>query len=317
VSAFYAPLCPVVALFMKALPGREVKGGFQEIMANKTTEQAGALRPAGDRRRLNIFSGARIEQGRTVGYNILSLVVVLFLWTLLSEWQQSIYFPAPRAIGKAFVGLITKGDIEGINLLSHIWQSLLRIIAGFGAACLIGIPLGLLMGLYPKLYNWTRSISEPVRFIPPIAWIPIAIVLLAGFTRYIFLIWLGAFFPIFITTLRSVARVNPVHINVVTVFGASRFYKIRKIIVPSVLPDIVTGMRVGLGIAWMCIVAAEMIGGEMVGLGRLILKYAELQRMSEIVVGMLTIGTIGFGMNELFIIIEKKLFRWRQEISLG
>lgn len=285
-------------------------------MSNKTTEQAGTLKPV-SRERLKILSSARIEQSKTVGYNIVSLIVVLILWTLLSEWQNSIYFPAPKVIWAAFVGLITKGDIEGINLGMHMWKSLLRIFAGFGAACLIGIPLGLLMGLYPKLYNWTRSVSEPVRFIPPIAWIPVAIVLLVGFTRYIFLIWLGAFFPIFITTLRSVARVNPVHINVVTVFGASRFYKIRKIIVPSVLPDIVTGMRVGLGIAWMCIVAAEMIGGEMIGLGRLILKYAELQRMGEIIVGMLTIGTIGFGMNEVLIIIERKLFKWRQEISLG
>jgi len=285
------------------------------MATEKTTEQVETLKPL-SKERLKVFTIKRREQGKTVGFNIMSLIVVLILWTLLSEWQHSIYFPAPKAIWKAFIGLVTKGDLEGINLGMHVWKSLLRIFAGFGAACLIGIPLGILMGLYPKLYNWTRSVSEPVRFIPPIAWIPVAIVLLVGFTRYVFLIWLGAFFPIFITTLRSVARVNPVHINVVTVFGASRFYKIRKIIVPSVLPDIVTGMRVGLGIAWMCIVAAEMIGGEMVGLGRLILKYAELQRMGEIIVGMLTIGTIGFIMNEVFIIIEKKLFKWRQEISL-
>lgn len=253
--------------------------------------------------------------GKTVLWNIVSLVIFVLLWSLLSEWQHSIYFPSPAKIVKAFIGLITKGDIEGINLLLHIWESLLRIFAGFGVACLIGIPLGLIMGLYPKLYSGTRSIMEPIRFIPPIAWIPVAIVLLAGFSRYVFLIWLGAFFPIFITTLRSVGKVNPVHINVATVFGASRFYLIRKIILPSVLPDIVTGMRVSLGIAWMCIVAAEMIGGEMVGLGRLILKYAELQRMSEIVVGMTVIGLIGFLMNEIFIVVEKKLFKWRQDIS--
>ena len=192
-------------------------------MANKTTEQVETLKP------VKPVSNERTEQVKTVGYNILSLIVVLILWTLLSEWQHSIYFPAPKAIWKAFIGLVTKGDIEGINLGIHIWKSLLRIFAGFGVACLVGIPLGLLMGLYPRLYNWTRSISEPVRFIPPIAWIPVAIVLLVGFTRYVFLIWLGAFFPIFVTTLRSVVRVNPVHINVVTVFGASRFYKIRKI----------------------------------------------------------------------------------------
>lgn len=258
----------------------------------------------------------RKDQLKSVGFNMLSLLVVLLLWTLLSSWQRSIFFPSPASICKAFIGLATRGDIEGVNLGLHVWKSLIRILSGFAVASAIGVPLGLLMGLYPNLYRWTRSVIEPVRFIPPIAWIPLAIVLLAGFQRYVFLIWLGAFFPIFITTLRSVGRVNPVHIHVTTVFGASRLYKIRKIIIPSVLPDIVTGMRVGLGIAWMCIVAAEMIGGEMVGVGRLILKYAELLRMSEIVVGMLVIGLIGFLMNEVFIVIERKLFRWRQEVSI-
>jgi NitT/TauT family transport system permease protein len=143
-----------------------------------------------------------------------------------------------------------------------------------------------------------------------------AIVLLVGFSRYAFLIWLGAFFPIFINTLLSVAKVNPIHVNVAKVNGASRYFIIRKIVFPSVLPDIAAGMRIGLGIAWMCIVAAEMIGGEMVGVGRLILKYAELIRMSEIIVGMLLIGVIGFIMNEIFIWVERRIFRWRWEVEI-
>lgn len=256
------------------------------------------------------------EQGKTVFYNLLSLVVVAILWSLFSAWQHSPFFPSVGKIWNAFLGLVSKGDIEGIGLGSHIAASLIRIFAGFASACILGIPLGLAMGLWPKLYNRTRAVLEPIRFIPPIAWIPMAIVLLVGFSRYAFLIWLGAFFPIFITTLLSVTRVNPVHVNVAKVFGAKRAYIIRKIVIPSVLPDIATGMRVGLGIAWMCIVAAEMIGGEMVGVGRLILKYAELIRMSEIIVGMLVIGIIGFIMNEIFIVIERRIFRWRSEVSI-
>lgn len=256
------------------------------------------------------------ERIKTVAYNGLSLLVVILLWTWFSWWQHSPFFPPPSAIWKAFILLVTQGDVEGIGLGTHIWWSLVRIFAGFAAACILGIPLGLLMGLWPKIYNRTRAIIEPVRFIPPIAWIPMAIVLLVGFSRYAFLIWLGAFFPIFINTLLSVARVSPIHVNVVKVFGAPRSYIIRKIVLPSVMPDIATGMRVGLGIAWMCIVAAEMIGGEMIGVGRLILKYAELIRMGEIIVGMLVIGIIGFIMNEIFIVIERRIFRWRSEISI-
>jgi len=258
----------------------------------------------------------RTELLKTVSYNLLALIVVGILWTLFSNWQKSPFFPSLGAIWEAFVGLVQEGDIEKIGLGAHIWASLVRIFAGFAAACILGIPLGLMLGLKPKIYNRTRAILEPVRFIPPIAWIPMAIVLLVGFSRYAFLIWLGAFFPVFITTLLSVTRVNPIHVNVAKVFGANRWYIIRKIVIPSVLPDIATGMRVGLGIAWMCIVAAEMIGGEMVGVGRLILKYAELIRMPEIIVGMLVIGVIGFLMNEIFIVVERWLFRWRSEVSI-
>lgn len=253
---------------------------------------------------------------KTVGYNAFSLLIILILWSFFSWWQNSPFFPNPQNIYLAFINLLKHGDIEGITLWLHIGKSLVRIFAGFGAACALGIPLGLAMGLYPKFYNRTRSVIEPIRFIPPIAWIPMAIVLLVGFSRYAFLIWLGAFFPIFINTLLSVAKVNPIHVNVAKVNGASRFFIIRKIVIPSVLPDIAAGMRIGLGIAWMCIVAAEMIGGEMVGVGRLILKYAELIRMSEIIVGMLLIGVIGFIMNEIFIWVERRIFRWRWEVEI-
>jgi NitT/TauT family transport system permease protein len=251
-----------------------------------------------------------------VAYNLGSLAIALVLWEIFSWFMHSPYFPPFREIMVAFLQLSSSGDLEGISLSHHIFASLVRIFAGFGAACLLGIPLGLLMGLYPNIYTRTRAIIEPIRFIPPIAWIPLAIVLLVGFQRYAFLIWLGAFFPIFINTLVSVPRVSPIHLNVTRIYGASRWYMIRKIVIPSVLPDIAAGMRIGLGIAWMCIVAAEMIGGEMVGVGRLILKYAELIRMQEIIVGMLIIGVIGFIMNEVFLYVEKRLFKWRSAISI-
>ena len=256
------------------------------------------------------------EGWKEVGFNLLSLFVAFSIWEIFTRYMNSPYFPGVGRIWGAFVLLAKKGDVEGITLLQHIVASVIRILAGFGAATVMAIPLGLLMGLYPNIYKRTRAVLEPIRFIPPIAWIPVAIVLLIGFSRYAFLIWLGAFFPIFINTLVSVPRVNPIHVNVTRIFGARRWYIIRKIVIPSVAPDIASGMRIGLGIAWMCIVAAEMIGGEMMGVGRLILKYAELIRMAEIIVGMLLIGLIGFLMNEVFLRVEKRLFRWRWEVSL-
>jgi NitT/TauT family transport system permease protein len=249
-------------------------------------------------------------------YNILYLIIALILWEIIARWINSIFIPPPSKVYEATRILIVKGDVEGFTLASHISASIVRIVAGFGLAVVLGVPLGLLMGLYPTFYNRTRIILEPIRFIPPIAWIPMAIVLLIGFQRYVFLIWLGGFFPIWINTLVGVGRTGQVYLSVAKVFGANKFTRILKIVVPSVLPDILSGARVGLGMCWMCIVAAEMIGGEAVGVGRLILKYAELLRLAPVVSGMLIIGVIGFFMNEIILIVEKKLFKWRWEVSL-
>jgi len=136
----------------------------------------------------------------TVGYNALALGIFIFLWLVLSWISESLFLPTPWTVLKAFLDLATYGDVEGINIWMHIFRSTLRIFAGFLAACVLGIPLGILMGLYPRVYDSTKSIVEPVRFIPPVAWIPLVIVLLVGFSRYAFIIWLGAFFPIFIGT---------------------------------------------------------------------------------------------------------------------
>lgn len=248
--------------------------------------------------------------------NAVVLLLFLLFWEVAAELYRSPFIPAPTGVWRAGVKLATQGDVNGHSLWAHTALSLLRVLAGFAAAAVMAVPLGLLMGLYPGVYQGTRSLMEPLRFIPPLAWIPIAIVTLTGFTRYVFIIWLGAFFPIFIATLVGVPRVEILHKNVAVVHGASRGWILLKVVIPSVLPDILGGMRVGLGVGWMCIVAAEMIGGESIGLGKLILKYAELLRMAEIVVGMIVIGLCGLVMNEILLLVEQRLFRWRWEVRL-
>lgn len=253
---------------------------------------------------------------RVWGINALALLVVLLLWELAAQLYRSPFVPAPSAVWRALLTLALNGDINNHTLWEHAQKSLVRVLAGFAAAVLTGVPLGLAMGVFPGIYKGTRSLIEPLRFIPPLAWIPIAMVTMTGFTRYAFIIWLGAFFPIFVATLVGVPRVETLHTNVARVHGASRAWILRKVVIPSILPDILGGMRVGLGVGWMCIVAAEMIGGDSVGLGKLIIKYAELMRMPEIVVGMLLIGVCGLVMNELLLLTEKHLFRWRWEVRL-
>jgi NitT/TauT family transport system permease protein len=253
---------------------------------------------------------------RIVVWNILALGVALVLWQMIATAVGSKFFPGPLKIVDAFILLATRGDTFGHSLLTHSWASLLRVLVGFGIGLAFGIPLGLLMGLYPRLYASTRAVLEPFRFIPPIAWIPLAIIFFSGLTRFAFLIFLGAFFPIFTATAVGVARVEPIHRKVAMVYGASKKWILLHIVVPTVLPDIMGGMRVALGTAWLTIVAAELAGGISTGLGRMMMNYAELVQIPEIMVGMVLIGAIGFAMNEVVLLIEKRMFRWRWQVSL-
>jgi len=257
--------------------------------------------------------GMRLSTG---GWNIFGVLVALCLWQVAAEITASPFFPGPIRVIQAFIRLASRGDTSGISLWAHAWASIERVLVGFAFGVLGGVPLGLLMGLYPKLYARTRSVLEPFRFIPPIAWIPLAIIFFSGLPRFAFLIFLGAFFPIFTSTLVGVARVEPIHRKVGLVHGAGKFWILYHVVVPTVMPDILAGMRVSLGAAWLTIVAAELAGGISTGLGRMMTNYAELVQVPEVIVGMLLIGFIGFLMNEILLLIEKYLFRWRWHVTL-
>jgi ABC-type nitrate/sulfonate/bicarbonate transport system permease component len=116
--------------------------------------------------------------------------------------------------------------------------------------------------------------------------------------------------------MSAVARVNPLHLQVGKVFGFGRLRRILNIVIPGGMPEIVTGLRISLGISWGVIVAAEMIGGGVDGLGRMMLTHAELLQTDVVVVGMILVGVIGFFMNHLLLLLEGWLFRWRQEVRL-
>jgi NitT/TauT family transport system permease protein len=253
---------------------------------------------------------------KPIALNLLSLALFIAAWQIAAMSVASPFFPAPFEIVKAFLRLARAGDTQGTTLWAHSWASLYRVLIGFFAGVLLGVPLGLLMGLYKQVYAATRSVIEPFRFIPPIAWIPLAIIFFSGTTRFAFLIFLGAFFPVFTSTLVGVQRVEPVHRKVALVYGASRFYVLTRIVVPTVLPDILAGMRIAMGAAWLTIVAAELAGGTNLGLGRMMLNYAELLKIPEIIVGMILIGLIGFILNEVLLLIERHLFRWRWQVTL-
>lgn len=256
------------------------------------------------------------EWARPIGFNLLSLAVALLAWQALAMAVHSPFFPGPARIVVAFSELARNGDTLGNSLWAHSWASLHRVLVGFGVALVLGVPFGLFMGLNNRAYVSTRAVVEPFRFIPPIAWIPLAIIFFSGLPRFAFLIFLGAFFPIYTATQVGVARVEPIHRKVFLIHGASKWQILTRVVVPTILPDILGGMRVGMGAAWLTIVAAELTGGTSIGLGRMMVDYSELLKIPEVIVGMLMIGAIGFVLNEGLLLTEKRLFRWRWQVSL-
>lgn len=256
-------------------------------------------------------------KNRTLLLTILIFSIFIIFWQLTTVFS-SIFLRDAGPIDSilAIIDLIKEGDIEGISLYDHTIASIMRVLGGFVAACVTAIPLGILMGLRREIYEASKPVLEPLRFIPPIAWIPLAILLLVGFSRYVFLIWLGAFFPILVNTITGIERVNQTLIEVAKSFGANKRQIIEKIVIPASLPEIFSGMRIGLGVGWMCIVAAEMVGAEVTGLGRLILKSAQLIQVDYVIAGMVVIGFLGLVMNEMFLLFEKRKFKWRRAIRV-
>jgi len=248
-------------------------------------------------------------------YSSISILVFLIIWEIFAKFLSNPYFPGPLSILNALIRIAIFGDIDGYTLIIHIYASLERVMIGFFIAIITGVPLGLLIGIFPIIRSLSLPIIEPIRFIPPIAWIPLSIILLVGMSRYAFLIWIGAFFPILLNTIAGVKRTSVTLIQMAKTFGATKNQIITKVILPSSLPETMTGLRVGLGVGWMCIVAAEMIGGDPVGLGRLIIKYANLLQTDVVIAGMISIGIIGLCINYIILSLEKRMFKWRVEIT--
>ena len=239
--------------------------------------------------------------------------VVSFLLFLLS-WELVCYFeiigpyqlvPPTEIIG-VFIEKFSNPNPDGALLHQHVVESLSLALAGFGVAVVVGVPLGLLMGWYPAVNLMVRPIFDAIRPIPPIAWIPIAILWLGiGIYAKAFIIFLAAFVPCVINSYTGIRLTNPVLIRVAQIYGASNFETFRKIGIPSAIPMVFTGMKLSLNAAWTTLVAAELLAASQ-GLGYLIQLGRRLARPDIIIVGMLTIGLLGALMSWILTIIESR-----------
>jgi NitT/TauT family transport system permease protein len=238
---------------------------------------------------------------------VLACVLFLVLWHYLVMWSATKVFPSPLAVQKGIAELARKS-----LLWRYIGDSLRRVALGYGAAVLLGIPVGLTLGWYPAANQVVNPVFQMLRPISPIAWIPVSIILFGvGDTTAVFLIFLCAFFPIVVACVDGVSNVPSMYRRAGRNFGLSAGQLLARVVFPAALPQIIIGLRLALGIAWLVVVAAEMIAVDS-GLGYLVIDARNSGKRYDLVVAaMLMIGLIGLILDLLFRQLRSfKSVRW-------
>lgn len=230
---------------------------------------------------------------RAAQFSLLAFLVVAWETTsslIIPRWDPNLalLLPAPSQVLRTMSRLVASGD-----LFIHIGSSLRRVFIGYLVAAVMAIPLGIVMGWWKRVESVVDPLVSFLRPIPPLAWIPISILWFGiGDVQNEFIIWLCAFFPILLNTIAGVKGIDPIHIRAALCLGATRRALFQRIILNGALPTVVVGLRVGLGIGWMGLVAAELVAAPS-GLGYLISDARTLLATDVVIVGMATIGILG------------------------
>lgn len=227
--------------------------------------------------------------------------IFLTLWHSLVRFSGSDLFPTPLEVLRGIRELIEKG-----LLTKYIVASLFRVSWGFMLAVFVGVPLGLVLGWFRPAFQALNPMIQILRPISPIAWIPVAILWFGiDDTAPIFLIFLASVFPITVSSMAAVQNMQLVYLRAAQNFGVTGSQLFRRVILPAALPQIITGIRIALGIAWLVVVAAEMIAVNS-GLGYLIIDARNAGKRYDLVVaGMVMIGLIGLVLDLLIRQLEK------------
>ena len=195
-------------------------------------------------------------------------------------------------------------------LFIHILKSIQRVLIAFIAACVLAIPIGIAIGWWKRIEVMIDPMMEVLRPIPPLAWIPLGILWFGiGDTQNIFIIFLGCFFPVLVNTISGVKGIEKNLIWGAMTLGASQKQIFWEIVLPGSLPFLLTGLRVGLGVGWMCLVAAELVASTK-GLGFMIQDARYLLLTERVILGMLVIGLLGFGMDRVMRYLQRRLLPW-------
>jgi NitT/TauT family transport system permease protein len=263
---------------------------------------------------------SKLTSGRGLRHRLRALVLaaivplcLLLFWDLMVRWTGTRLIPLPSAVAImmwdfAFGGIYN--DAYSASLPIHFWKSVQRVYGGFFCAAFVGIPLGLLIGrvqLMRSLLDPTLSLLRPI---PVTAWLPLSMIFFGlGPESAIFLVFLGAFYPILINTIFGVKSVDPRLFEAAEMLGCSGSQLFRAVVLPASLPSIFNGLRLGAGFAWILIVVGEMTGVPE-GLGAVIMDGRTLSRTDLVITGMIIIGIAGFASDRILVWLNNYFLRW-------
>jgi NitT/TauT family transport system permease protein len=254
----------------------------------------------------------RVLFGR-FGWQLLGVAVALATWWLITSGlflnpQFSRAF-SPGNTFRELVNLLQAGTLQG-----HIGPSLERVGIGLGLAVLVGIPLGVLVGYFRRVSLAANTVFQFVRMTSPLAWMPLAIILFGvGDKPVYFLIAIAAMWPMVINTGQGVRGVEPVWIRVVKTLGGGSLQILRRAVLPAIIPDMLTGLRVSLGISWIILVPAEMLGVSS-GLGYFILDTRDRFDYGELMATILVVGFLGMITDTMLRFLEHRI-SWKRDFE--
>jgi NitT/TauT family transport system permease protein len=254
---------------------------------------------------------------------IIGFIVLLGTWYLTVEVWKLPRFQDMPGLTEVFTEWFSKDPYYGLSIYTpeyytHIWISLRRIFFAFFLATALGVPLGLFLGWSKSFREYIFPLFEVLRPIPVLAWVPLAIIIFSGSeTPVIFLTFLASFFATTLNTMLGVESIDESYSRAARCLGASRWQTFRHVVIPGAMPYIFTGLQISIGVAWFSLVAGEMVSGQY-GLGYLINTAYMMIEYPKIIIGMITLGVVGYSTSAMVRVVGDYLMQWRvRELALG
>ncbi len=240
-------------------------------------------------------------------------LALLAFWHFATVNRPGSLIPPPYDVWQELEDLAIGGindDAYSRTLHVHLLASMSRVYGGFALALLVALPLGMLIGRVTLIRQLVDPTIQILRPIPVTAWLPLAMIIFGlGPRSAFFLVFLGAFYPVLVNTIFGVRSVEPRLFEAAAMLGCTGSAQFFRVVLPAALPSIFTGMRLGLGFAWVVIVVGEMTGVQ-TGLGAIIMEARQLSRTEIVISGMIVIGVFGFLSDQLLMLLGKRLLAW-------